>query len=153
MIDYAALKRELANPLYGGLSDVDAAAAVNAKTITVAKDTTGGFVRAVLFARRKWPAIVKLANAARAGTDTSDLAVLCQTIYDVASDKGEIAMTDAETAAAVEASLAGLVQAEVISSGDKDALLALGTETRNWAKMQFGSQVTDYDVSLARAMP
>jgi hypothetical protein len=149
-MDHLALKAELVNEFYAALSHEDAAAAVNAKTVTMGRQVHSGDIRAVLFKRGKWVGIVKQANAARLGTDVSDSAALCQVIYDLASSGASVDMTDSGTANAVNACLSALMAASVLTADDVAALLALASAAENWAGRHLGSHVTPHDVVIAR---
>jgi hypothetical protein len=64
---------------------------ITAKTINHAVDVNSRDVRAALYARGAWAPIVKKANAAISGQDTSDVAVACQMLVDIANADNETA--------------------------------------------------------------
>lgn len=149
---YAALKTELAKPEYSGLSDAEASAAINAKTVTTrATSLELKWVKFVLQLRFNTP------NDPSSGSKW-------QKILDAAGNSNPIAATFKdfytdlrfEALDLADANVAGMLylarsQIPGITSEDIDAVLAKADETRPWLATFGMDRVTDGDIASAKA--
>jgi hypothetical protein len=153
--DYADLKAELALPAYGGMTDQQAADALNAVNIAVTVDAQVRDVLSTLIVRPAWPKIELLSREAPNQDATHDTALaaavalvrLVETFKD-----GIVEMTNPTVAAMVEGQLDAFVAAGVMAADDKAAVLALSSATVSRASQIGWAGVTDLDVAKARAL-
>lgn len=119
------LVEELSKPEYQGLTDQEAADAINAKTVDVAVKVQNFKIKQHAVLEGYWP-VVKAgqsdANAAKAG--------LCMTVIDWIEDV-RINSTDFSLPQ-VQSMIAGLVTYGYITQGQADELNAMATETVSW---------------------
>jgi hypothetical protein len=155
-MDYPALKAEIdADPALSGLSDADAAAALNARTVTVRVPTmitkvqvhrTLGLPRgtALLLKFRDRAAASGADDAARVGAalygEVLDLLRVDGTGLDVSLD---------ETRGFIDQFAAG----GLLTTSEADKLKALGERTDPYTLSAFGvPSVSDHDVAHARSL-
>lgn len=140
MVDFSALKAELALPAYAGMSNADAAAAINAKSVSVKRLVD--IADAVTFLREcgAWYAIKKAADSNPAAYAAVDLVedLRAQTI------NVENPM--------VQQMGAGLVASNLMTQEQWDGVTALGTISVRWTQENCGLPfVSELDVKAARA--
>jgi hypothetical protein len=147
----STLADRLAEPDMEGLSDTDAAAALNApdpENGTVPVNVPTHEARGLLLTTGEWPAIVMAAEDASVPTQVRGLCIL---VRDTLTLTQELETTNPVRYGAILTVLNGLVQAELISVDTRDALLALAERPRSWAEANGWPQgVTARDVGLAR---
>lgn len=122
-MDYAALKSELAKPAYAGLSDAEAASAVNAATVSVVKPVRSEDVRDYLMVIGKWPRIAAIARGLIAGSDAEKLASVA--LVEALALKESFNLSVPAYAAAVDAQLDACASAGLITGPDKAAIVGL----------------------------
>lgn len=121
----SVLSDELSKPQYAGLSDQQAADAVNAKTVTVSQLVPIWQVKEHAILNGYWP-LVKAgqldANATKAG--------LCVSVIDWIDDPKmqSIDVSKAE----VLGMIGGLVSFSLMTQSQADALIAMGSKTVSW---------------------
>ena len=119
------LVEELSKPEYQGLTDQEAADAINAKTVDVVVKVPNFKIKQHAVLEGYWP-VVKAgqadADAAKAG--------LCMTVIDWIEDV-RISTTDFSLPQ-VQAMIAGLVTHGLITQAQADELNAMATETVSW---------------------
>lgn len=149
---YEALQTELALPAYAGLSDAEAAAAINAKTVTTRASSL----------ELKWVKFVIQLRFNTHGNPASGSK--WQKILDAATDGNPIAATFKdfytdlrfEALDLADANVAGMLflarsQIPGITSEDIDAVLAKADETRPWlATVSQYTNICADDVTRAR---
>ena len=84
-------------------------------------------VRGMMYAMGVWPAVVAKANAARANVDTTPLALVCQTLYDLSISDQPIPMDQAPVNARVTADLNLMTAAGLMTQQQESVILALAT--------------------------
>jgi hypothetical protein len=97
-------------------------------------DVPASRVQGLLYARGKWAAVVVKANAARAGTDTSDAAIACQLIKDLVDSGQTISMSNAAIAQRITADVQTLIVAGLLDAEDASAVLLLASHRPSWAE-------------------
>lgn len=105
--------------------EVAIASALN-ETRVKKTDVSAATVRGLLYAFGKWGGIVAKANAARANADVSQVALACQTLYDLAASDQPIPMGNPAIEARVTADLALMVADGLMAQPVADAVLGLG---------------------------
>ena len=84
-------------------------------------------VRGTMYAMGVWPAVVAKANAARANMDSTPIALVCQTLYDLSASDQPIPMDQTAVNLRVKADL-NLMVAEGLMTAQQEAIvLALAT--------------------------
>lgn len=122
-----ALAAELSRPEYASLSDEQAAATINAKTVAVRRPVETWRVRQAAIQGGYWAAIVK----AREVPQTESLAINVLAWID--DQSGVIQTVDMDAPAAV-AMRAALVQAGILTQPQADALSALADAVIPWTE-------------------
>lgn len=122
-----ALAAELARPEYTGLTDQQAADAVNAKSVTVRRPVDTWRVRQAAIEGGYWAALVDAQNVPQ----TRALAVTVLAWID--DQSGTIQSVDMDRPAAVQMR-AALVQAGIVSQAQADALAGLANATIPWTE-------------------
>ena len=84
-------------------------------------------VRGAMYAMGIWPAVVSRANAARANMDSTPLALVCQTLYDLALSDQPIPMDKPAVNARVTADLNLIVMSGLMSSRQEAYILSLAS--------------------------
>lgn len=126
-MDYVALKNELALPAYAGMTDLEAAVAINAKSRPLPVPSID--VKRYLHVVGKWAGVKQ---AALHGTGASQLAAI--SLVDALADIGTFDLQNATYLAAITARLDELVTAGLITSENKTAVLELGNNRRSRAE-------------------
>lgn len=147
-MDYLALKAELDKPAYAGMSDSEAAAAINAATVTVVKPVQSADARRYLMLVGKWPTIAALARGLIAGSDGEKLAAVA--LVEGLAMIESFDLSAPAYAAAVDAQLDACVSAGLIDANDKAAIIGL-KHADVPGDQAFGRGVQPYDVANARA--
>lgn len=122
-----ALKAELAKPEYTGLSDQEAADAINAKMVTVSQLVPNWKIKQHAILNGYWP----LVKAGQLSADPQK-AGLCLSVIDWVEDS-RIENTDMELAG-VQAMIAGLVGFELISQTLANELFAMASVSISWTQ-------------------
>lgn len=118
---------ELAKPEYAGLSDEDAAAMVNAKTVTYRRPADTAAVKTYAIAQGFWAAIDEACDS-----PTASLRRLARNVRAYMEDAaGKLPTLDMDRPATIEM-LAGLVSAGLITDAQRVELMALGNATMRW---------------------
>lgn len=141
-MDYFALRDEIALPAYAGLSDTEIAVVLNAETVATIRDVPTHEARALLLATGEWAAIVLAARAGNAYAITAEDTLRLTETLQVASN--------AAYWQAVQTLLGALVTDGALSSGTRDALLALRDTTTSRAAQLGLGVVQPCDVQTAR---
>ena len=84
-------------------------------------------VRGAMYAMGVWPSVVTRANAARANVDASPVALICQTLYELAASDQPIPMDQPAVKARVTSDLALLATAGLMTSQQEAFVLSLAT--------------------------
>jgi hypothetical protein len=128
-MNLAILATELAKPEYAGLSDQEAADAINEKTVTLRQLVPTWQVKQYAIEQSIW-AKVKLALHK---SDTPDEVYgLCIQLVDWVDDSaGKIQSVDVDLAS-VQMMLGGLVQIGIATQEQVNAIIAMGSVTRPW---------------------
>lgn len=84
-------------------------------------------VRGALYAMGVWPSVVQRANAARANVDSTPVATVCQTLYDLSSSDQAIPMDQSAVNARVTSDLNLMVTAGLMTSQQEAYVLSLAT--------------------------
>jgi len=114
---------------------------ITTANITSPIDVEGKAIRGTLYARGSWDAVVKKANAAAAGQDTSDVAIACQNLVVACNANDTFAMTAAPIAAKLTADINSLETAGILSADDVAAVLALAVKAEKWCDLNGWSGV------------
>lgn len=144
-MDYAALKTEIALPAYDGLSDADIAAALNEQTVAGVRDVPTADARGLLLGTGEWGALVLLARSTTAPQEAVAAAI---TAEDTLRLTETLEVTKPAYWQAVQVLTSALVTAGVLSSGTRDALLAM----RDVSVPIWPVVLTEHDVAAARAL-
>lgn len=152
MVDYVALKAEIAKPEYAGMSDEQIIATLSVKTYAMKVDVSISDVESYLrlhglvFMLRRWVEAAVAANninpAVVAGAELIDM---------IESPRlSRFETSNPQRYAALQAMLGGLVQASAggMQQADMDALLALANHT-----VPVWPNITTGDLQTARAQP
>jgi hypothetical protein len=151
-MDYVALAAELALPAYAGLSDADAAAALNAATLPAKVDVPSTSVRSLLYGRGAWRAIISLSLEAKSGDAVHDAALVAAVqLVDFCRAGGVFSTSAPAILVQTEADLTALVAAGTIGAGDRAAILALADGVVSRAAALGLGMVDHIDVARARA--
>lgn len=150
-IDYLALKTELAKPAYTGLSDVAAAAAINAATVAGEGAVSGPTIGQLWARRGVLGAAYERAN--RAALTTAQRAKAWQAISMVQQDGfSGLDPNNAAQRTQLVTFLDELVTDTIMTAADKTATLALLAKTQPLAAtFGFTGPVSYTDVAIARA--
>ena len=143
------LAQRLALPDVQGLPDWQVAQVLNtpdATLPTMRGDTPTGDVQEVLLAGGEWAGIVLAAESASTPSQVRTLAILMR---DTVRQSNVIRTGTPAIYASTAAALAGLVQAGLLATQTRDALLALAEKPQSWAAAN-GVDVTARTVGLAR---
>ena len=84
-------------------------------------------VRGALYVMGVWPAVVTRANAARANVDASAVALVCQTLYDLATSDQSIPMDMPAVYARVSSDLDLMGSAGLLTASQEHVILSLAT--------------------------
>ena len=119
------LVEELSKPEYQGLTDQEAADAINAKTVDVAVKVPNWKIKQHAVLNGYWPVV----KAGQLDADTAK-AGLCMTVIDWIEDV-RISTTDFSLPQ-VQSMIAGLVTFGLITQAQADELNAMAIETVSW---------------------
>ena len=119
------LVEELSKPEYQGLTDQEAADAINAKTVDATVKVPNWKIKQHAVLNSYWPVV----KAGQLDADTAK-AGLCMTIIDWIEDT-RISTTDFSLPQ-VQSMIAGLVSYGLITQAQADELNAMATETVSW---------------------
>ena len=147
-MDLLALRSELAKPGYVGLSDAEAAAAINAKTVTVQRPVASADARRYLMLVGKWPRIAGIARGLITPAN-EDQALSAVALVEGLSMIDSFDLEVPAYKAAVEAQLAACAATGLIAAEDTAAIMALA-DADVPGDHSFGRGVQPYDVSQAR---
>jgi stage III sporulation protein SpoIIIAA len=147
MVDYAALKAEIAKPSYEKMDDAETAVAVMKATVAIDRRVPSAEV-ARLWARRG-----VLANAREAGNRGASVAVrvLGWRVLDVVERDvlGDLDTADATDRSEFSAFLNQMVTASIMGDADRTATIALIQKPRTGLEV-FGP-LDENDIKIARA--
>jgi hypothetical protein len=151
-MDYAALKAELAQPVYAGMSDDDIAAALNAATVEIHRDAPGALVKQILLRTTEWGRVVRVADGRLTKPDAVvDICIsLVGALTPTMGAEGTLAAATDEDFARLQMMAGALAAAGVIAGETRDALLALRTVTTSRAAQLGLGEVRPGDVATAR---
>lgn len=122
---------ELAKPEYAGLSDEDAAAVVNAKTVAYRRPAETAAVKTYAIAQGFWAAIDEACDS-----ETASVRRLARNVRAYLEDAaGKLPTIDMDRPATIDM-LAALVTAELITDAQRVELMALGDATMRWVDEQ-----------------
>lgn len=116
---------------------------------SVAVDVSSKAVRALLYARGKWPGIIKLGNSAVTEKDVSGAAIAAQMLVTLTNDHDMLPMTNEGIAAALVADLQRLVDAGLIDQADFDAVIGLASVGKSWADENEWNGVSLHQIEYA----
>jgi hypothetical protein len=119
------LSDELSKPQYVGLSDQQAADAINAKTVTVQETVQIHKLKEYAIINGIWPEL-KVGQA----SSNPQVAALCVSVLDWVDDP-RISTLDVNKPE-VQAMLDGLVSAGIMSSSNKADVVAMGSKVVSW---------------------
>lgn len=139
-----ALKAELAKPEYAGLSDQEAANAINAKIVTVSQLVPNWQIKQHAILNGYWPSV----KAGQLATDPQK-AGLCLSVIDWVDDS-RIQNTDMELPG-VQAMIAGLVGFQLISQTLANELFAMASVSIPWTQVNGIGEVGIGYVKAARS--
>jgi len=147
-MNLSALATELAKPEYAGLSDQQAADAINEKTITLRQLVPTWQVKQYAIEQGIWPRIVLI----REDSDQSDLVLrgLCISVISWIDDPS-IQTIDVDLPK-VQEMLGGLVAYTIATQEQAAAIIAMGSVTVSWAAHNGISEVGIGFVRAARSM-
>jgi hypothetical protein len=136
--------------LADAMTPAEKLAAINGWTVAATIDVPATTVRGMLYALGKWGAVAQKANAARANADTSEAALACQNLYDLANTGEIVPMTNPAIAAQIGVDLAAMVAANVIDAPAQAAVLSLAASAQKWWQANgFSQPVGTADLTLA----
>lgn len=148
-MNLSTLATELAKPEYASMSDQEAADAINAKTVTVRQLVETWRVKQYAIEQGMW-AKLKLAKDSSIAPD--ELKGLCISILDWIDDSaGKIQTVDMDLPS-VQYMLGGLVQAELATQEQVNAIIAMGSTTVAWTQHNGIGEVGIGYVRAARSM-
>ncbi len=148
-MNLSALATELAKPEYASMSDQEAADAINAKTVAVRQLVETWRVKQYAIEQGVW-AKLKLAKDSSIAPD--ELKGLCISILDWIDDSaGKIQTVDMDLPS-VQYMLGGLVQAELATQEQVNAIIAMGSITVAWTQHNGIGEVGIGYVRAARSM-
>ncbi len=128
-MNLSALATELAKPEYAGLSDQEAADAINEKTVTLRQLVPTWQVKQYAIEQSIW-AKVKL--ALRKSDTPDEVYGLCIQLVDWVDDSaGKIQSVDVDLSS-VQTMLGGLVQIGIATQEQVNAIIAMGSTTIAW---------------------
>ena len=102
-------------------------AATLSKSRTKIAPVQASAVRGALYVMGVWPSVVSRANAARANVDASPVALICQTLYDLATSDQPIPMDQPSVNSRVTSDLNLLVSAGLMTAQQEAYVLSLAT--------------------------
>jgi hypothetical protein len=149
-MDYAALRAEIAQPAYAGLSDAEIAAALNAE-IDAVRNVATSDARALLLATGEWGAITLLARQEPSESVPAEAIAAAITAIDTLKLTEVLETTKTPYWQAVQAMVAGLQAAGVLSEATGTALLGLRETTTTRAAQLGLGQVSPGDIQTARS--
>ena len=151
MVDpYVVLRSELATQAYSGLSDADAAAALNSPTAGPNVAVSSVDARYILLTSPWWGAICIAADGATIDPTIRAIAI---TVRDTLLHTSMIATDAPEVRSNVAAMLNALVSAGLLDGATRDRLLALTASTTTRAAqlgLPWVGGPSAYDVHIAR---
>lgn len=128
-MDLQPLIEELAKPEYAGLSDQEAADAVNAKTVSARVPVDTWQIKQYAVEQGVW---AKLKVAIRSGDTPAEVYGLCSSIVDWIDDpSGKIGRVDIDLPS-VQTMLSALVQAGLATQDQIDTIKAMADQTLRW---------------------
>jgi hypothetical protein len=139
-MNYAVLKTELADPVYTGLSDADAAAALNAQTVATFQKVEYSDVASYLMLVEKY---LPISESATASGKAFMLAMSTFQTFDLRKPGVETAVVNL---------LDALIVDGLITASDKAAILALADDTISRAQELGLPVVRPGHVETARAI-
>jgi len=147
-MNLSALATELAKPEYAGLTDQQAADAINEKTITLRQLVPTWQVKQYAIEQGIWPRIVLI----REDSDQSDLVLrgLCISVISWIDDPS-IQTIDVDLPK-VQEMLGGLVAYTIATQEQAAAIIAMGSVTVPWAEHNGIGEVGIGYVRAARSM-
>jgi hypothetical protein len=119
------LSDELSKPQYAGLTDQQAADAINAKTVTVQQTVAIHKLKEYAIINGIWPKL----KAGQANSN-SQVAALCVSVLDWVDDP-RISTLDVNKPE-VQAMLDGLVASGIMSASNKADVVAMGSKVVSW---------------------
>ena len=141
-----ALIDELRKPEYAGLTDQQAADAVNAKTVQQSAPVAAQQIRLTLASRGKLAAIKRIGDNTAAPEPPYDA---CATLMALLDAGDTIDLQNA----AVSAASAILIQHNLLTQADADAIAALAVKTVPWVEVQgIGEVGIGYVINARRAI-
>lgn len=159
---YATLKAELAKPEYAGLSDAEAAAAINAKTVTRKRAVDIGTINAMadgMGLTAKIRTLLRNTNAelaaAHGAENVQQIVGLCYAALGLFDARyNSVDFTDANYEAAYKSVADGLLATGLLASAEQHAaFLAVGNETVKWTLVTLGlPEVHEGEIVQARSI-
>jgi len=141
-----ALIDELKQPQYATMSDQEAADAVNAKTVQQSEPVAAQQIRLTLASRGKLAAIKRIGDNTAAPEPPYDA---CATLMALLDAGDTIDLQNA----AVSAASAILIQHNLLTQADADAIAALAVKTVPWVDVQgIGEAGIGYVINARRAI-
>lgn len=140
------LAQELALPEYAGLSDADAAAAINAKTTAVVGTVTQAWLLTYLGAQGLLLGISDVADGTTPAPAALRNACLACMTYLRSGLGAPFDCADASNAAMMQ----GLVAAGLLTQANVDAVVAHATTQQCYPVVMWGHTLNHVDVELAR---
>lgn len=155
-MDYAALKAEIALPAYSGMTDAQAAAALNATNVTAFVDVAPLDIYAVLLNSGEWGRMEMTSRFAATGTFSAPSAQDINVAKMITFVRlVQFPTTLPTSRAAVRTTIGGLLDALLaggfIVQATKDAIVALATRTISRGQQLGLGVVAPGDVATARA--
>lgn len=153
-MNYSAIKAELALPSYAGMTDQQAADALNAQNIAIKVDVPSSVVRGTLYATGAWRKIVSLSLDGKSGDAVHDAAlVAAKQLIEFCATDDPFGTSAPAILSEVTTDLAALVTATTITPDDQTAVLALTDSKISRAdQLNLGEPVLAEHVAKARAL-
>jgi hypothetical protein len=163
MTFYEVLRTELAAPAYAGMSDAQAAAAINAKTVTRKRAVQVSTINAIADGMGLTPRVRTLLRstnaelaAAYGAENVQQLVGLAYAALGLFEARYEtVDFTDPVYEAAYQQVAGGLRATGLIDTDEKLAtFLGVGSETVKWAtvELNYPHDLTENDIAAARAL-
>jgi hypothetical protein len=148
-MDYSKLVEELRDPAYQALTDAQAAAAINAKLVTIRAPVETWQVKQFLIEQSIWPAL-KLTQEDR--EKPAAIRGLCISVVDWVDDAaGKVRTVDLDLSSVVQM-VSGLVAAGLATSQQATELVAMGDQEVAWPKANGLPAIGSGHVRSAREM-
>ncbi len=147
VVNDSLLKSELADAAYAGLSDTDVLAAINAKTVSVARRVPTHEIKRHAIENGYWGSIVLACGDATLPSSVRKAAISARDWVD--DPAGKIETLDMGNATTLTL-LGALVAAGLMTDETKASLIALGTQSRLWREVHGFGEIGPGFLAIAR---